>query len=251
MKISLILPCYNEEANLQKGVLDKVGNFVKDNESYGEVLIIDDGSTDKSVEIIKNKYLKRYSTFSLIQNPHRGKAAAVITGIEKAKGDMVIFSDIDLATPIEEAGKLIQYANEGYPIVIGSRQSRRIGAPLTRKVMAVGAIVVRDFIIGLRGIKDTQCGFKLFKKDVALDVIRHLLVFKNRGNAHGSSVSAGFDIEFLFVALKRGYKIKEIPVTWKHVETKNVHFLTDSIEALKDIFSIKYNDLKGRYVGKK
>ena len=102
-------------------------------------------------------------------------------------------------------------------------------------------------IIGLKGIKDTQCGFKLFEKQAALKIIEKLQVFHDKRIAKGSSVSAGFDIEFIFLAQKLDYKIIEVPVIWKHVETKNVNFIRDTIETLKDIFKIKILDLQGKY----
>ena len=164
-----------------------------------------------------------------------------------AKYDLILFTDADLATPIEESEKLLSVAQDGSKIIIGSRKSKRVGAPVLRKIMAYGSIIIRDLIIGLRGIKDTQCGFKLFEKKAAEKIIKKLKVYKQRGEIKNSSVSAGFDIEFLFIATKLGYKIKEVPVSWKHVETKNVHFLNDSFEALKDILKIKYFDLKKEY----
>lgn len=247
MNISLIIPCYNEETNLQKGVLDKIGNFTKDDNRFSEILIVDDGSTDQSKEIIKKKYLSRFSKFKLIENIHQGKAFAIITGIKKSFGKTVIFSDMDLATPIEEVEKLLTETTKGFQIVIGSRNATRKGAPIMRKVMAVGFIYIRDLFIGLHGIKDTQCGFKLFDRNAANTIIDRLRVFHNRRKAKGSSVTAGFDLEFLFLANKLGYKIKEVPVVWKHVETKNVNFINDSLETLKDILLIKYYDLKKKY----
>ena len=251
MKISLIIPCYNEVANIQKGVLDKIGNFTKDDLHFSEIIIVDDGSTDASKKIIKEKYLLLFSKFRLLENSHQGKAFTIITGIKNSKCDYVMFSDIDLATPIEEAGRLIKEAEKGNQIIIGSRNRVRQGAPILRKIMAFGAIFVRNFIIGLHGIKDTQCGFKLFEKKAALTIINKLLVFHQKRKTKGSSVSAGFDIEFLFLASKLKYKIKETPVDWRHVETKNVNFLKDSFEAMKDIFLIKYYDLTDRYEIKK
>lgn len=247
MKISLVIPCYNEEVNIQKGVLDKIGNFTKNDSRFTEVFIVDDGSNDNSRKLIREKYLPLFTKFGLIQNSHQGKAFAVITGIEKAKGDYVMFSDIDLATPIEEAERLIKEAGRDFQIIIGSRNSSREGAPMLRKIMAVGFIVIRNFIIGLHGIKDTQCGFKLFQKKAAINIIKKLQVFHNKRIAEGSSVSAGFDLEFLFLANKLKYKIKEVPVDWRHVETKNVNFFRDSIETVKDILRIKYFDLTGKY----
>lgn len=247
MNISLIIPCYNEVANIQKGVLDKIGNFTKDDNRFGEVIIVDDGSTDDSKKIISERYLKTFKKFKLIENNHQGKAFAVITGIRKAHSDYVLFSDLDLATPIEEAKKLINEASKN-DIVIGSRSTTRKGAPLLRQIMAVGFIYIRDVIVGLPRIRDTQCGFKLFNRKKALNIIDKLKVFKNGHIVKGSSVSAGFDLEFLFLANKMKYSIKEVPVTWRHVETKNVNFVKDSVETLSDMMKIKLYDLRGKYV---
>ena len=247
MQISLIVPCYNEEVNIQKGVLDKIGNYTQNDQRFSEVIIVDDGSSDSSKAVIENKYLKSYPKFRLIQNSHQGKAFAVLTGIKQAKADYIIFTDIDLATPIDEVEKLIAKTKEGGQIVIGSRNNSRAGAPLLRKIMAKGFIFIRNIIIGLKGIKDTQCGFKLFEKRAALEIIDKLQVFHNNRIAKDSSVSAGFDIEFLFLGQKLGYKIVEVPVVWRHVETKNVNFIRDTIETLRDIFKIKLLDLQGKY----
>ena len=247
MQISLIVPCYNEEVNIQKGVLDKIGNYTQNDQRFSEVIIVDDGSSDSSKAVIENKYLKSYPKFHLIQNSHQGKAFAVLTGIKQAKADYIIFTDIDLATPIDEVEKLIAKTKEGGQIVIGSRNNSRAGAPLLRKIMAKGFIFIRNIIIGLKGIKDTQCGFKLFEKRATLEIIDKLQVFHNNRIAKDSSVSAGFDIEFLFLGQKLGYKIVEVPVVWRHVETKNVNFIRDTIETLRDIFKIKLLDLQGKY----
>jgi len=245
--ISLIIPCYNEEINIQKGVLDKIGDYTKNNSVFTEIIIVDDGSSDNSKKIIKNKYLKSFSKFKLIENKHQGKAFAIISGIRASKGNWVMFSDIDQATPLEESEKLIAVARKNIPIVIGSRNSQRVGAPFLRKLMAVGFIFIRNLVLNLKGIKDTQCGFKLFNKSAALKIVNNLKVFHNNRQASGSSVTAGFDLEFLFLAAKLRYQIAEIPVSWRHVETKNVSFIKDTIETLKDIIRIKYFDLTKKY----
>jgi len=246
VSISLIIPCYNETTNIQKGVLDKIGNFTKDNNFFAEVIIVDDGSQDNSKKIIKGKYLKQFPKFKLIENPHQGKAFSLIAGIKSAKERFVMFSDIDLATPLEGSEELIKFCPE-YSVIIGSRKTGRKGAPLIRKIMALGFIYTRNLIIGLRGIKDTQCGFKIFEKKTAMLIINKLKVFHNRKMAKGSSVGAGFDLEFLFLAKKLGYKIKEVAVEWRHVETKNVNFIKDSLETMGDILRIKFYDLTGQY----
>lgn len=247
MTISIILPIYNEIKNLQKGVIDRVVHYAKHHKEIIEIVIVDDGSTDQSIDIIKRDYLKELPLLRLVQKGHSGKAFTIIEGIRAAKGTHVLFSDIDLATPIEEADKLIEKSLQGYDIVIGSRGSERKEAPLTRKIMAKGFMIVRNFVIGLHGIRDTQCGFKMFDREKALTIIANLRVFGKETRIVGSSVGAGFDLEFLFVAKKLHYKIAEISVIWRHVETKNVNFLRDSIETLRDIFVIKWNDITKKY----
>lgn len=246
LEISLIVPCYNEETNIQKGVLDKIGNFTKDDPRFLEVIISDDGSTDNTKKIIKEKYLSLFPKFKLLENLHQGKGYTIISAIKKARGNWIMFTDIDLATPIEEAEKLIKETNN-YQIVIGSRNSIRPGAPILRKIMAKGFIIIRNFLIGLKNIKDTQCGFKLFQKKAAFKIIDQLKVFHQKRKVKSSSVTAGFDLEFLFLANQMRYKIKEVPVVWRHVETKNVNFIKDSLETLKDLLKIKFFQIVGRY----
>ena len=245
--ITLIIPCYNEVANIQKGVLDRVGNYVQNDDRFKEVIIVDDGSTDESKTIIKQKYLTMYSKFRLVENNHQGKAYAIITGIKKAKGKEVMFSDIDLATPIDEVDKLIEAYKKGNEVVIGSRNPVREGAPISRKILAYGLIFLRAFFLGLGKLKDTQCGFKLFQTKAAQHIIEKLQVFRDGKTVQGASVSAGFDLEFLFVARKLGYKIAEVPVIWRHVETKNVNFIKDSLETLHDMIIMRYYHIKGKY----
>ena len=245
--ISLIIPCYNEELNIQKGVLDKIGNYIHHVPSIEEVIISDDGSTDNTKKLIKKEYLPEYPLFRLLENEHKGKAQTLISAILSAKCDYVLFTDIDLATPIEEVEKMISEIEKNTDIIIGSRNSTRKGAPLTRKIMAKGFIFIRNFIIGLNNIRDTQCGFKAFRTEAAKKIINSLVVFKNTQGVEGSSVSAGFDLEFIFLATKMGFSITEIPVVWKHVETKNVHFINDTLETLQDILRIKYYDITGAY----
>ena len=247
MKVSLVIPCYNEVSNLQKGVLDKIGNFTSHDDRFQEVIIVDDGSTDNSKQKIKERYLGQFPKFRLVENNHQGKAFAVITGIKESKGKYVIFSDMDLATPIEESIKLIEAAGKGAEIVIGSRKMQREDAPLLRKLMAIGFILLRSILIGLRDIKDTNCGFKIFEKAQILEVIERLRVFKSRDFVLKPSVSAGFDLELLFIARKLGYKIKEVPVVWRHLETKRVSFLRDSAETIKDMLKIRWTHIIGKY----
>jgi len=245
--LSVVIPSYNEMANLQKGILDKVEHYLEKNHFDYEVIIVDDGSDDGSREFV-GKFVRENKKFSLIQNKHTGKAGAVTTGMLAAKKEYVLFTDMDQATPIEEIERLIPFFKKGVDIVIGSRAGIRKGAPLTRKVMAKGMMFLRSVLVGFPEIKDTQCGFKVFTKTSAQQVFHQLNdVHHGFKNIKGSSVTAGFDVELLYLAKKNEYKIKEVPVQWLYVETRRVSPIRDSIQGLEDLLRIKKNILQGKY----
>lgn len=244
--LSVVIPSFNEMVNLRKGVLDRVERFLKSRKFEYEVIIVDDGSTDGSIEFVE-KFLKDNPPFKLIKNPHLGKAGAVTTGMLAAEGQYVLFTDMDQATPIEELDNLLPLAGK-FDVVIGSRNSQRKGAPWTRLLMAKGMIFLRTAIVGLNGISDTQCGFKLFTQEAAHTLFSRIEKFHHGFHkVSGSSVSAGFDVEFLYLARKLGYKIKEVPVEWLYVETRRVSPIKDSVEGLIDLFRIKANSISGKY----
>ncbi len=244
--LSVVIPSYNEMSNLQKGVLDKVAHYLSKQKYAYEVIVVDDGSNDGSFEFVE-KFVKEDKNFKLIRGTHSGKAGAVTKGVLESKGQWVLFTDMDQATPIEEVEKLLEFT-KSYDIVIGSRSSTRKGAPWTRTLMAKGMIMLRSVIVGLAGLNDTQCGFKLFKKAVAYDLFSKLEKFHNGyKQISGSSVKAGFDVELLFLAAKRGYKIKEVGVNWLYVETRRVSPVKDSVEALEDLIRIRVSELSGKY----
>lgn len=233
-------------ANLQKGVLDKVEHFLERQKLDYDVIVSDDGSTDGSIEFVE-KFVKENPRFRLIKNPHLGKEGAVTLGMLSAKGKYVLFTDMDQATPIEELEKLLPYFDE-YDVVIGSRHSRRKGAPLTRLIMANAMIILRTIFVGLREISDTQCGFKIFKKEASDTLFKKLYKLHNGfSKIKGSAVSAGFDVELLFLARKMGYRIKEVPVEWLYVETRRVNPITDSISGVFELLKIFLNKISGKY----
>ncbi|MDO8658896.1 MAG: glycosyltransferase [Candidatus Levybacteria bacterium] len=245
--LSVVIPSFDEMANLQKGVLDKVEHFLSRKKYSYEVIIVDDGSTDGSVEFAK-KFSANNPNFKLIENPHLGKAGAVTAGVLNSKGDYVLFSDMDQATPIEEVDRLLPFFDEGYDIVIGSRKSRRKGAPFSRILMAKGMIFLRTLIVNIPGISDTQCGFKMFKREVALKLFRKISKLHNNfQQVSGSSVSAGFDVELLYIGSEMGYEIKEVPVNWLYVETRRVNPIRDSVAGIMDLLRIKVKDSRGEY----
>jgi glycosyltransferase involved in cell wall biosynthesis len=245
--LSVVIPSYNEMANLQKGTLDKVEHYLSKQKYDFEIIVVDDGSTDGSREFVK-KFSKENKKVRIIEGKHSGKAGAVTTGVLSAKGDYILFTDMDQATPIEEIEKLLPHIENGFDVVIGSRQGQRKGAPFTRKVMAKSMIFLRSAIVGIPSIKDTQCGFKLFKKNAAKDIFTRVEKVHNGFRAiKGSSVAAGFDIEVLFVAENMGYKIKEVEVIWLYVETRRVSPLKDSMDGFMDLLRIRKNIISGVY----
>ncbi len=244
--LSVVIPCYNEEQNIRLGSLDKVAHYLEKQPFTWEVLIIDDGSTDESVKLI-NKFVLHNHRFKLIPNHHQGKAGTVVFGMLKAAGGYVLFTDLDQATPLDQVEKLFPWVKKGYDIAIGSRSRTREGAPLLRRLMGPGFMIVRNLVLGLGDISDTQCGFKLFKKDVVERVFDRLRLFKQQQNVSGSRVTAAFDVEVLFVALQLGYQVKEVPVEWHYVDTRRVSPFIDSLDAFIDIFRIRLNSIRGFY----
>lgn len=244
--LSVVIPAYNEETNIRLGALDKVARYLEKQTFTWEAMIVDDGSTDATRELLE-QFVKNNDNFVVMQNPHQGKAATVISGMMAAGGDIILFTDLDQATPIDQMEKVLPWFERGFDVVIGSRSEKRVGAPLTRRVMARGFMILRGIVLGLRGIVDTQCGFKAFKKGVARDIFGRLKLYGQRHTVSGSNVTAGFDIEMLFLAKKLGYKIKEVPVEWHYVETRRVSPVADSIQGLSDILKIRINAWKGLY----
>lgn len=244
--LSVVIPAYNEETNIRLGALEKVARFLEHQAYPWEGIIVDDGSTDGTSALLDD-FVKSNSVFSVIHNPHQGKASTVITGMLASRGSIVLFTDLDQATPITELASILPWFDKGYDVVIGSRSGTRQGAPLTRRVMARGFMILRGLILGLRGIVDTQCGFKAFRNEVAHDIFQRLKLYGERHAVTGSMVTAGFDIEVLFLAKQMGYKIKEVPVEWHYVETRRVNPVIDSIQGLLDILKIRMNAWRGLY----
>lgn len=245
--LSIIIPCFEEMANLQKGVLDKVKNYLTRKNYTFEVIIVDDGSKDGSVDFIED-FIEDNPKFKLIKNAHSGKAGAVTAGMLKAKGDLALFTDMDQATPIEEIEKLLPFFDDGYDVVIGSRANRRKGSPLIRRFISRANVILRKMIVGINDITDTQCGFKMFRAPAAKKLFQKVSgIHDGFKHINGSSVSSGFDVELLYLAEKMGYSIKEVPVRWLYVETRRVNPVKDSIEGVNELIKIKKNALSGKY----
>lgn len=245
--LSIIVPTYNEEKNILN-TLKKIGSFLESQKYTYEILLMDDGSTDSTSEIASN-FSKANKFVKVCKLPHRGKAATVIAGMEMAGGDYVLFSDADLATPIEEVKKLLHYViNDKYDIAIASREG--IGAvrknePFIRHIMGrVFNLIVQILLV--KGLKDTQCGFKLFTNHSCKKVVSKLSLYKNAKEIKVPKVTA-FDVEILFVAKRLGFKIKSVPVEWTHIETDRINPLRDSFVNFFDVLKVWLNDKKGYY----
>ena len=246
MKLSIVIPAYNELDNLNKGVLDSADDYLKTKKYDWEVIVIDDGSTDGTTEKLSS-WIKSHPGWNLIKNPHQGKAVTVKTGIIKTKGDYILFTDFDQATPLSEVEKLIPFIKKGYQVAIGSREvkgSQRLDEPRYRHLMGkVFNFAVQ--IIAIGGIHDTQCGFKLFTSQAAKELFTSLIVYGN--GVEKQAFTGAFDVELLYIAQKRGYRIAEVPVSWRHIKTNRVNPIRDSVRMFLDLVKIRLAALSGNY----
>ena len=248
--ISIIIPCYNEENNLKKGVLNEVSDFLKTQKFQWEVIICNDESTDKSLKLVKD-FASKHKGFRVLDLPHGGKPSAVWGGIKEAKYPIILFTDMDQSTPLKELTKLLPFFDKGYDVVIGSRGVSREGNSLIRKIMARGFLFGRRLVL-LPKIIDTQCGFKAMKTDLAKKIFPNLQFFKDKSDKKGWRVSA-FDVELLFMAQKWGYKIKEVEVDWQNEDISDTkgndgaRYKKESQQMLQEIIRIIRNNLQGVY----
>lgn len=230
--LSVVIPCYNEEKRIENNLPHIINYLEKNCPAYELIMVIDIG-TDKTLEIVKK--IKNEKTKLIVNKKRMGKGYAIRQGILESKGNYIFFLDIDLSTPIEEFPKLFQYIND-YDIAIGSRalNKSKVKKRIDRRILGLfGNILIQTFLF--KGIKDTQCGFKVFKKEAAKKLFS---LQKNTG--------FGFDFEIIFLANKFGYKIKEVPVTWSHVGNSKVTFASHFI-TLSELIKIKINEWKGIY----
>jgi len=234
-KISLIIPAYNEEKLITSSIKTILTYMLKNKYNF-EIIIVDDGSKDtttKKVRSIKDKHVKL-----ILYKPNKGKGNAVKTGMLAAKGDLLLFLDADLSTPIEEIEKFIPQTKK-YDVVIASRALKeskiKVHQPFYREF--IGKVFNKMVqLLAVGGIKDTQCGFKMFTRKAAN------IIFK-RQRIHGWA----FDVELLFIAKKYRLKIKEMPVTWINEGDSRVSPIKSSIQMFLQILKINLNNIRGYY----
>ncbi len=236
--LSIVLPAYNEEKRIP-GSLQKMIYYLNNSNYLYEIIVVDDGSTDHTLEVA-TAAAAACKNFKIIQNKtNRGKGYAVKTGVLQSKGEIILFSDTDLSTPIEELPKLLKYLQEGYDIAIGSRALPESEVRLHQARGREGMGRIFNFLVQalvIEGIQDTQCGFKCFKRQAAEAIFQ-----KQRLNGFS------FDVEILYLARKLGYRIAEVPVVWSNSKETKVSILRDPLYMLMDLLKIRYFNFMGLY----
>jgi len=239
-KISIIIPAYNEGLRIP-ATLRSVVDTIRARGWDAEVVVVNDGSHDNTAEVVR-EFARTAPEVRLLENPaNRGKGYSVRHGILQALGDLVMFTDADLSSPMDEAEGLFAAIASGADIAIGSRwlatsrQTHR--QPLYRQIFGRCFNLLTRMVMNLP-FADTQCGFKAFTRASAQTVFQLQTIER-----------WGFDPEILFIALKRGYDVKEVPVSWAHDARTRISYLRDGLQMLKELAIVRWNALLGRYSG--
>lgn len=240
LDFSVVIPAHNEATRILP-YLRAVTSYLQSRQRTYEVLVVDDGSTDTTAEVVTSFACTAPSVRLIQLSSCRGKGAAIKLGMQSAGGLLQLFADADGATPIDELNSLEKAITDGADLAIGSRTlaSRlpdfTVQARLYRTLLGTlfNAAVQQS---GIRGIADTQCGFKLFRRHVAQDLF-----------SVASIDGYGFDLELLYVAQRRSYCIAEVPVNWADQPGSKVRVIRDGLAMLRDLGVIKRNGMNGRY----
>jgi len=238
---SIVIPAYNEAIRIE-ATLDRVLAYVYAQKWNAEILVVNDGSRDATREIIL-RYATAHPMLQLVENPgNRGKGFSVRNGVLHSKGESIVFTDADLASPIEESEKLLAALDAGADVAIGSRwldpslQTRK--QPFYRRVLGRIFNVALRLILGMN-FKDTQCGFKAFKREAAQAVFPLQIIER-----------WGFDPEIVFLARRLGYRVEEVAVKWAHQENTKISPIKDGLRMFTELLTIRWYAVTGRYGGK-
>lgn len=235
---SIIIPAYNESRRIVP-TLDRVLQYVAEQAWDAEIVVVNDGSKDDTAAIIR-RYMEQHPRVRLIENPgNRGKGYSVRNGMLNARGRILLMTDADLSSPIEEADKLIAAIRSGHDVAIGSRwlnpslQKQR--QPLYRQFFG------RAFNLTLRALlgvpfRDTQCGFKAFTREAADRIFPRQRIER-----------WGFDPEIVFLAQRSGLKVKEVPVVWSHDEGTKLNYFRDGLRMVQELLRIRWYSMRGDY----
>lgn len=240
LAITIVVPSYNEAKNFRNGRLNSLFVFLKEQEFSYEIIFVNDGSTDNTLQLLQ-KLATTKPNVRILNIPHGGKAAAVKAGVMAARGDVVLFTDFDQSTPIFEVTKVLDSFKKGADAVIARRKHVQ-DWPLPQRLRSKVFNLLAQGII-LPGVSDTQCGFKAFRTSLARKLFSNLRVTKSvqQGRYMGA-----FDVELLFLAKKYNYVIKTIDIHWYCVRAGSLAF-TEPIRMLADVITIRIYDTIGRY----
>lgn len=237
---SIVIPAYNESARIVS-TLESVFAFLATQPWNAEIIVVNDGSRDDTVEIVR-KFQQVHPELQLIENPgNRGKGFSVRNGMLHARGKLLLFTDADLSSPIDESYKLFRAIDEGADVAMGSRwvraelQTRR--QPFYRQLFGRIFNLALRLVLGL-DFKDTQCGFKAFTQRAAATIFLQQKIER-----------WGFDAELLFLAKRSGFKVAEVPVKWAHSAGTRLSPLRDGIRMFGETLKIRWNALTGKYAG--
>ena len=239
LDLSIIIPAYNEERRLPKA-LDRIGAYLNAHPWRSELIVVDDGSSDATAKVVES-YRDKYPGLRLVSNDrNRGKGFSVRHGILEARGEIVLFTDADLSTPIEEADKLLVALREKhFDAAIGSRAVDRSLIETHQSAFRERAGILFNLLVRLItdiGFSDTQCGFKAFRRE------RAGIIFKQQHIER-----FGFDPEILFLAKRHGLRVAEVPVRWSHDSATKVHVIADGIRMFFELLVVRWNALRGLY----
>ncbi len=233
--LSIIVPAYNEEKRLP-GSLEAIDRFLQQQSYTYEVLIVENGSTDGTTDVAE-RFAEEHPYVRVLHS-RKGKGAAVKVGVLSARGEHLFICDADLSMPIEEVNKFLPPVLDGYDIAIASREvpgARRYNEPFYRHLEGrVFNWIVR--ILAVPGIQDTQCGFKCFKRDVALEIFPYQTM-------DGWS----FDVEVLYIARRRGCRLVEVPINWYYKANSRINPIKDALDMLVEVIKIRLNAWRGMY----
>jgi dolichyl-phosphate beta-glucosyltransferase len=237
--LSIIIPAHNEESRLLQS-LDKIWSYLREQDYSSEIVVVENGSLDHTFEIARD-FAAQHSEVRVLQESKAGKGLAVKRGMLEATGEYRFICEADLSMPIEKIDQFLPPLAPDYDIGIASREvpgAQRFDEPAYRHLIGrVFNFIVRT--VTLPGIQDTQCGFKCFRAAVAEDVFPAQTI-------DGWT----FDVELLFIAIRRGYKVLEIPIPWYYHSGSRVRILRDSILMFLDLFKIRWNGFRGRYASR-
>lgn len=234
--LSIIVPAHNEEQRLPQ-TLEQIADFLRLQSYPGEIVVVENGSSDRTLEIAR-EYARRIPQVRVIHSEQRGKGLAVKMGMLAARGRYRFFADADLSMPIAEVNRFIPPALPEVEVAIGSREAPgavRYDEPKYRHITGrVFNTIVR--LLALPGLEDTQCGFKCFRGDIADEVFPLQTI-----------TGWSFDVEVLFIARRRGYRIVEVGIPWYFNTGSKVRVVHDSLQMFLDLLTIRRNAWTGRY----